>query len=395
MGSHVVQRAVLLALIGIFAIYTTIEYISTRRVLARCVAVAGAQHESTISRTEISQTDDSNATSLAGVSIEKQVAVVDSSLGTEPSQSTAIGKVTMLYGAWAELEENQAILRTHEEHAELNGHSMHVLNRKIMHGMWSKLSYMLMLVLSELVKPEEKRMKWLFWFDLDIVVMNPNVPLDIFLPPEEGFSHINVVLTNDHHGLNTGSFFLRVNEWAVDYLVDTIALHGYKPDLKLKYSDQSAQEVVTLDNKYVNNTIYVPQRWFNAYRGPRNDRELLIKNAKVPENTIKAGDLQLHFAGKKVKHLIPTYLAIAANNSMGWRMPLRETRLPAEIALFWKLAKEKREWDKPVSTPRGGSQKATTAEMTSADGAEDSLAGEDDRTSLTSDAGGEGFESGS
>lgn len=85
------------------------------------------------------------------------------------------------------------------------------------------------------------------WFDLDIVVMNPNVPLDIFLPPEEGFSHINVVLTNDHHGLNTGSFFLRVNEWAVDYLVDTIALHGYKPDLKLKYSDQSAQEVVTLD----------------------------------------------------------------------------------------------------------------------------------------------------
>lgn len=200
--------------------------------------------------------------------------------------------------------------------------------------------------------------------------MNPNIPLDIYLPPEQDFPHIHLVVTNDHNGLNSGSFFLRVNEWAVKYLVDIIALHSYKPDVKLKYSDQSAQEYTTLDvrivsqltttfnptdkeqSKYINNTMYVPQRWFNAYRGPRNDREQLIRGEVVPPNTIKAGDLQLHFAGKKVKHLIPTYLALAANNSLGWEMPLERTKLKAEIALFWKLEKEKKDWDAPVASKK-------------------------------------------
>ncbi|USW54831.1 Putative glycosyltransferase 34, nucleotide-diphospho-sugar transferase [Septoria linicola] len=258
----------------------------------------------------------------------------------------------MLYGPWAELADNQAVLQTHRDHAELQGHSMHVLDRQIMHGMWSKLSYMLMLVLEELAKPEDERMKWLFWFDLDIIVMNRNVPLDVFLPPEDGFSHINLLVTNDHNGLNSGSFFLRVSEWAVKYLIDIIALHSYKPEFKLKYSDQSAQEVMTLDTRYKANTLYVPQRWFNAYRGPRNDREQLVRGEKVPANTIKAGDLQLHFAGKKVKHLIPTYLALAANNSMGWEMPLKKTKLQMEIALFWKLTKERQDWDQPVPSKK-------------------------------------------
>ncbi|EME84647.1 glycosyltransferase family 34 protein, partial [Pseudocercospora fijiensis CIRAD86] len=247
-----------------------------------------------------------------------------------------IGKVTMLYGPWAEDENNQLVLKSHRQHAEKHGYSLHVLDRQIMHGMWSKLSYILHLVLEEIGKPEETRMKWLFWFDLDIIVMNPCIPLEVFLPPEPAFEHINVIVTNDHNGLNTGAFYLRVSEWAVKYLIDIIALHTFKPEIKLKYSDQSAMEVMTLDKKYRNNTMYVPQRWFNAYRGPRDDHEKLIRGAQVPESTIKPGDLQLHFAGKKVKHLIPTYLALAANNSMGWEMPLSNTKLKSEVAVFWK-----------------------------------------------------------
>lgn len=50
-----------------------------------------------------------------------------------------IGKVTMLYGDWAQDEINQAVLNTHRDHAEQQGYSIHVLDRKIMHGMWSKV----------------------------------------------------------------------------------------------------------------------------------------------------------------------------------------------------------------------------------------------------------------
>ena len=80
------------------------------------------------------------------------------------------------------------------------------------------------------------------WFDTDIIIMNPNVPLDVFLPPKD-FSHINLLCTNDHNGLNNGAFMIRVGEWGVRYFVDSLALHTYQPDLKLKYSEQSAMEV--------------------------------------------------------------------------------------------------------------------------------------------------------
>lgn len=88
--------------------------------------------------------------------------------------------------------------------------------------------------------------------------MNRNIPLDIFLPPDEDFSHVHLLVTNDHNGLNTGSFFIRVNEWAVKYLVDIIALHSYRPDVKLKYSDQSAQEFTTLDVRRLRHLILDP-----------------------------------------------------------------------------------------------------------------------------------------
>jgi len=72
--------------------------------------------------------------------------------------------------------------------------------------------------------------------------MNQNVPLDIFLPPDDGFSHINLLATNDHNGLNNGAFMIRVCEWGVRYFTDSLALHTYEPEMKLKYSEQSAME---------------------------------------------------------------------------------------------------------------------------------------------------------
>jgi hypothetical protein len=70
--------------------------------------------------------------------------------------------------------------------------------------------------------------------------MNPNIPLEIFLPPEPEWSHINALVTNDHHGLNNGVFFLRVNEWSVWLMAATVAWKIYKPDIPLRFHDQTA-----------------------------------------------------------------------------------------------------------------------------------------------------------
>lgn len=81
--------------------------------------------------------------------------------------------------------------------------------------------------------------------------MNPNVPLEVFLPPPEkevGGNRtgrdVNLIVTNDRHGLNNGVFFLRVSEWAVRFLSASLSLREWDAHVTLKYSEQSAMEIV-------------------------------------------------------------------------------------------------------------------------------------------------------
>jgi len=72
--------------------------------------------------------------------------------------------------------------------------------------------------------------------------MNPKISLDIFIPPGPEFSYVNVLVTDDRHGLNNGCFLIRINSWAVKLLSSVIAFHIFKPEVKLQYSEQSALE---------------------------------------------------------------------------------------------------------------------------------------------------------
>lgn len=68
------------------------------------------------------------------------------------------------------------------------------------------------------------------WFDLDVLVTNPNIPLETFLPPVEGFEHINMIITEDAYMLNSGTFFVRVNSWSIQFLADVLAITTYRSD---------------------------------------------------------------------------------------------------------------------------------------------------------------------
>lgn len=81
-------------------------------------------------------------------------------------------------------------------------------------------------------------------------MMNPNIPLDIFIPPKPEFDYVNVLATNDRHGLNNGCFLIRINPWSVKLLSAVIAFHTFKPDVELKYSEQSALEEMIEDVSY-------------------------------------------------------------------------------------------------------------------------------------------------
>lgn len=225
-------------------------------------------------------------------------------------------------------------------HSEIQGYDTLILETKILGRLYTKPAYILFLLLNELQKAEQDRIQWLYWFDLDMVLMNTHIPLEIFLPPADlNLDDVNAVVTDDHNGLNTGAFFIRVNYWSAQVFADIVAMPSLQPDVTLKYSEQSALELRLRDPRNKGKAVWVPQYWFNGYRGSRDDRGELREI--TPEATRKGG-LQIHFAGKPTnKERMPQYLDIAESGDPRWELPLERTGLIEETRVFWEDYAEK------------------------------------------------------
>jgi len=176
---------------------------------------------------------------------------------------------------------------------------------------------------------------------LDIVLMNPNIPLETFLPPDDlNLDDVDALVTNDHNGLNTGAFFVRVNYWSAQVFADIVAMPSLLPDVKLKYSEQSAFEIRLKDKRNAGHAVWIPQHWINGYLGSRDERGELRKWS--PEAT-KKGGLQIHFAGKQTtKERMDLYLDIAERRDPRWEIPIERTGLLEETRAFWEAIEVER-----------------------------------------------------
>jgi len=70
-----------------------------------------------------------------------------------------IGKITMLYGRVNPAYERA--LQSHKAHAEAHGYPLFILRQKLLGRLWSKPAYIMSVILEELQKPAEERLKWL------------------------------------------------------------------------------------------------------------------------------------------------------------------------------------------------------------------------------------------
>ncbi|KEF51113.1 uncharacterized protein A1O9_12836 [Exophiala aquamarina CBS 119918] len=258
----------------------------------------------------------------------------------------------MLYGETNTLYERA--LAAHVPHNRNFGYSMYVLREKTLPGYWSKPAYILEQLLAELALPEDRRLKWLVWFDGDIVLMNPKIPLEIFLPPDDKWNHIHGVVTNDHRGLNNGVFFLRVHEWSVWLMTACLGTEIFDPAIELEFGDQSAMGMWVKKERFRANIMHVPQRWFNAYAGNRGETNGLFADPMEPQsqvklNSIKEGDLLVHHAGHKSlrgQRMSP-WMDVAEQHLPQWELNLNETTYLQEIEEFWKTEapKERKRMD--------------------------------------------------
>ncbi|KAH9864537.1 hypothetical protein J1614_010472 [Plenodomus biglobosus] len=227
----------------------------------------------------------------------------------------------------------EAAIASHNLHNELHGYRHFILREQMLQGLWSKHAYILSIIGNELVKPVKERLEWVMWHDRDTLLMNPQIPLNIFVPPSPAFDHIHLLVTNDRHGLNNGVFFCRVSAASFKFFANALSFKEYEPDVQLKYTEQSGMEEVIKRENWNGAVAYIPQRWFNGF--PPTKRSL--KQGKP--SSARPGSLLIHFASNR-DGLRPQRMAsweeIAKSRSSEWDKPVEETGYLREIAEYWE-----------------------------------------------------------
>jgi hypothetical protein len=250
-----------------------------------------------------------------------------------------VGKVSSLYydQVTAISQAYERALSSHIDHDQRFGYNHFVLRRAIVEGLWTKHALILHCLVTELAKSPAERLEWLFWHDADVVIVNNQMPLEAFLPPEPRWLHINFIASNDLGGLNDGVFFLRVCEWSVHLFAAALSYPVYNPDVDLRYGEQTALELLIQEEEWANNTMHVPQRWFNAYHHfGRNDD--IPPEWNWVNGYQEPGDLLVHLpgTGEFRSQLIDEWLDKIRYEHEKYCLPLGETTYPGEIKTFWE-----------------------------------------------------------
>ena len=248
-----------------------------------------------------------------------------------------LGKVTVNVANSDDTDNHyERAIRTHVTQNKLHNYAQFTLRYSLTshkEQMWSKVAWLLMIILRELAKPREERLQWLLWVDADTVILNPKIPVETFLPPVE-FDDIHLLLTNDFNGLNNGIFPIRVNQWSADLLSAAMSFSYFNPDVKLQFHEQSAMEQLLKNPKFGQHTVMVPQRWFNAYPGEQNETSQPYQ--------IKRGDMLIHYAGfGNKKEMMSRWLHRIELHDPEWELDLRYTSYPNEIREFWDEVRRK------------------------------------------------------
>lgn len=88
--------------------------------------------------------------------------------------------------------------------------------------------------------------------------------------------------------------------------------------------------------RFRNGTMHVPQRWFNAFTGVRD--ETLSVSVKAKENSVREGDLLVHFAGHpdERRETMGRWIWQREQRRGAWAVPLEKTGYLEEIRTFWE-----------------------------------------------------------
>ncbi|CAD6569854.1 MAG: hypothetical protein ASARMPRED_003289 [Alectoria sarmentosa] len=244
---------------------------------------------------------------------------------------------------------DERCMATHLEYGKKWGYPTHILREDVKgKGHWNELLfskplYILSLAIAEMAKPVDERAEWLVFFDSDTILLNPNIPWTLFLPPSD-FPSIHFLGGRDWgdgnrdwgdgRGFNAGVFFVRVNEWSVKMLTEVAALPDLRTDLELGFNaEQTAFKWVFKRVGYREHVLYQPVEWFNGFA-----------DSEGKLSPVQDGDMLVHFAGlKHQKHeAVPKWLDRLERAPQELQIPLENTSYPDKLNAYWTRLRDAR-----------------------------------------------------
>lgn len=186
------------------------------------------------------------------------------------------------------------------------------------------------------VRPKPKADSRIRFFDSDTIILNPNIPWDLFLPPSD-FSDIHFIGGRDWGSgsrFNAGVFFVRINEWSVKMLAEVSALPDLRPDVQIGFNaEQSAFKWVFKQIGYREHVLYQPVEWFNGFE---------YSYDRLPP--VQDGDMLIHFSGLKENKFgaVQKWLNRLERAPQELQIPLEDTNYQANIEAYWALLREAR-----------------------------------------------------
>lgn len=169
------------------------------------------------------------------------------------------------------------------------------------------------------------------WFDIDTIILNPQIPLELFLPPPE--EEIHLIGTHDSKGFNGGVFFMRVEQWSLDMLIEVLAvpLMDNKHHVSIA-KDYSALEQIIESPAFRGLTLYQPRGWFNSF-----------DVNKTYEG--EAGNILVHFpdiSANKWARMAMFLGNMSAPAGNPWEVPLQLTTYETSVAAYWGRIRDAR-----------------------------------------------------
>jgi mannan polymerase II complex MNN10 subunit len=264
-----------------------------------------------------------------------------------------VATVTAQYGE--QQQHYQKSFQTHLIHSIIHSTDVHVLCDPIVSDLWNKPAFILHLLMQELLKPEGKRIEWLMWVDRDTLILDQCRPMSSFLPltdllssTEQGRkdkqrqsvsnSTTQLIVTNDENGLNNGVFLLRVGTWGIELFNAILAFRHYKSEVELRWSEQSAMNIIIHEPMFSKNVQFVPKHWFNGNEEGGPEMFVSRKTADgMLEDHVRRGDYLVHFAGLPHKNvLVERWWNMLEELEDVWKLDAVQRNISTAVVAFWE-----------------------------------------------------------